>query len=191
MSDITNNKKVDTQINLGSQEGDINIGSKSRMSSRYKQLKKEVADNTKYDGTFDDLKYYLTNQDSIGLEKKLEDGNFSDKEILRASRRKQRFHMKLTKTEFYESANWINTQLFAKIITDFENHVERPLIDKKATKDEILDAVLEHVVNPVIDLMNTEGADDLVMNYTTEDIYGMVYYLTGKCHINWKDYDSI
>ena len=24
-----------------------------------------------------------------------------------------------------------------------------------------------------------------------KDIFGMVYYLTGQCHLNWKNYDSI
>lgn len=191
MKEINNNDQIGTQINLENQEGDINIGSKSRMSKRYSKLNKEVEGDIKYDGSFDDLKFYLTKQDSIGLEQKLLDGCFTNKEILRASRRKESFHMKLTKSQYFESANWINTQLFAKIITDFENHVERPLIDKGADKDEILDAVLAKIVTPILELINNEGADDLVMNYTPEDIYGMIYFLTGKCHINWKDYDSI
>lgn len=74
---------------------------------------------------------------------------------------------------------------------DFETYIEKPLINKGASKDEIFMAVLEKVVNPVLDLINIEGENDDVLNYTLEDVFGMVYYLTGKCHINWKNYDSI
>ena len=48
--------------------------------------------------------------------------------------------------------------------------------------------VYEKVVLPIIDEINANGSCDRQLCYNEDDIYGMLYYLTGKCHINWKDY---
>lgn len=37
--------------------------------------------------------------------------------------------------------------------------------------------------------LNENGAADACLCYNEDDIYGMLYYLTGNCHINWTDYD--
>ena len=73
---------------------------------------------------------------------------------------------------------------------DFEAFV-LPLINKGVSKDEIFKEVVIKVVQPVLDLINVEGECDEVLNYNADDIFGMVYYLTGQCHLNWKDYDSL
>lgn len=73
---------------------------------------------------------------------------------------------------------------------DFEAFVS-PLINIGSTKTEILKEVVIKVVQPVIDLINLEGEDDEFLNYNADDIFGMIYYLTGQCHINWKNYDII
>jgi hypothetical protein len=137
------------------------------------------------------LKHYLTKLDGIDMPTKLRDGGFSENEIIKATRRKEKYAKKLEKNLFFESAQWIDSQLFAKIMIEFEIHIENPLIKNGANKDDILIAVVEKVINPVLDLINIEGENDDVLNYSLEDVFGMVYYLTGKCHINWKDYDSI
>ena len=46
-------------------------------------------------------------------------------------------------------------------------------------------------LNNFFDLINKDGEFDDYLNYNINDIYGMVYFLTGKCHLNWKEYDNI
>lgn len=66
-----------------------------------------------------------------------------------------------------------------------------PLINNGKSKDEILKEVVLNVIQPVLELINIEGENDEVLNYDADDIFGMVYYLTGQCHLNWKNYDNI
>lgn len=189
--EVNNEKEIRNQLNAANIDGNVYFAQKTRFSKRFEKLNNEVATNEKYEGIMDSLKYYLTKLDGIDMPTKLQDGGFNENEIIKASRRKEKFAKRLEKNLFFESAQWIDSQLFAKILIDFEVYVEIPLINKGAGKDEIFQAVVEKVIYPVLELINIEGENDEVLNYTIDDIFGMVYYLTGKCHINWKDYDSI
>lgn len=189
--EVNNGKDVHAQLNAANIEGDVYFGRKTRFSKRFEKLNNEVASNEKYEGIMESLKHYLTKLDGVDMPTKLQDGGFTESEIIKASRRKEKFAKRLEKNLFFESAQWIDSQIFAKIMINFETYVEIPLINNGASKDEILKAVVEKVINPVLELINIEGENDEILNYTIEDIFGMVYYLTGKCHINWKNYDSI
>lgn len=188
---INNNGLVEKQLIIKENNGPIVLTNKTRFSKRFDKLNEEVASDEKYEGVMDSLKHYLTKLDGIDMPTKLQDGGFSESEIIKATRRKEKYAKKLEKNLFFESAQWIDSQLFAKIMIDFETYIEKPLINKGANKDDVLVAVVEKVIKPVLDLINIEGENDDVLNYSIEDVFGMVYYLTGKCHINWKDYDSI
>lgn len=121
---------------------------------------------------------------------KLRDGGFHFREIMTATRKKEKYAKKAERFKFFESAQWIDCQLFAKILDEYNVHV-MPLIIQGANQHQIMTVVSEKVVNPVLELINVEGEKDEVLNYDAEDIYGMIYYLTGQCHINWKNYDNI
>ena len=136
------------------------------------------------------LKYYLTRLDGIDATTKLEDGGFKEAEVIEAIKKKEKFAKRLELNKFYESAQWIDSQLFAKIKMNFETYV-LPLIYDNSSKHEIMREVVSKVVEPVLDLINLEGENDEVLNYNADDIFGMIYYLTGQCHLNWKNYDSV
>lgn len=187
---ITNEGNIDKQLVVQDNSGPIYLQSRSRLSVRFEKLKEEVTSNEKYEGVMEALKYYLTKLDGVEVEIKLSDGGLTEREILRALRRKEKYAKQLELNRFYESAQVIDSEIFAKIIIDFETHIE-PLINNGASKDEIFKSVLEKVITPTLNLINVEGEHDTYLNYSTEDIYGMIYFLTGKCHINWKNYDSI
>ena len=189
--DIKNEKEVQTQLNVGSLEGSVYLAGKTRFSKRFEKLNQEVTNDERYEGVMESLKLYLTKLDGIDMPTKLLDGGFTEPEIIKATRRKEKYAKRLEKNLFFESAQWIDSQLFAKIIINFETYVEKPFINNGANKDIVLRVVVEKVITPVIDLINIEGEKDEVLNYTLEDIFGMVYYLTGMCHINWKNYDSL
>jgi hypothetical protein len=188
--EIKNQSEVGAQVNIGDNKGDIFLGQKSRLYKRFEKLNQEVASNSRYEGVREDLERYITKMDGIGMSKKLTDGGFSSNEILKAAKRKQQYAKKAEKNRFYESAQWIDSQLFALIIMNFETHVES-LFESGASKDLIMKALFENVIDPVLQLINREGEMDEVLNYNAEDVFGMVYYLTGMCHLNWKKYDIL
>lgn len=188
---VHNYGNVDKQVNIDKNEGSIILTNKTRFSKRFEKLNEEVLNDERYEGVMDSLKKYLTKLDGISMPEKLEDGGFTEKEILKATIRKDKYAKQLEKNKFYESSQWIDSQLFAKIMIEFETHAELPLINNGADKNQILHTVVEKVIKPILDLINIEGENDTFLNYTLEDVFGMVYYLTGKCHINWKNYDSI
>ncbi|RJP61628.1 MAG: hypothetical protein C4539_19760 [Ignavibacteriales bacterium] len=187
---IDNKGTVDTQLNVANAEN-VYLAKKTRFAKRFEKLNQEVASDDRYEGVMESLKHYLTKLDGVDMPTKLQDGGFTDNEIIKATRRKEKYAKRLEKNLFFESAQWIDSQIFAKIMIDFETYVEKPLINKGANKDIILQAVVEKVINPILDIINIEGEYDKVLNYTLEDVFGMVYYLTGMCHINWKNYDNI
>lgn len=188
--EIKNEREVQSQLNAGNVEGSIYFSRKSRWAKRFEKLNQEVKSDQRYEGTMEALKYYLTKQDGIDAETKLMDGGFSEKEIINAIKSKEKYAKRLQKNRFFESAQWIDSQLFAKIKMDFDAFVI-PLVNSKTPKDEIMQNLVKNVIQPVLDLINTEGEDDEYLNYNADDIFGMVYYLTGQCHLNWTDYDNI
>ncbi len=187
---VNNEGEIQSQLNAANVEGNIYFVKKTRFARRFEKLNQEVKNDERYEGTMESLKYYLTKLDGISAEKKLYDGGFTENEVISAIRRKERYAKRLQLNRFFESAQWIDSQLFARIKMDFEAFVV-PLIDNGSSKREILREVVVKVVQPVLDLINIEGEEDEVLNYNADDIFGMIYYLTGQCHINWKNYDSI
>ncbi len=188
--EVNNTGEIQSQLNAANIEGNVYLSKKTRFAKRFEKLNKEVVSDKRYEGIMESLKYYLTSRDGIDMPTKLQDGGFKESEIIEATRKKEKYAKRLELNKFYESAQWIDSQLFGKIKMDFEAFV-LPLVNVGATKDEILKEVVLKVVQPVLDLINIEGENDEVLNYNADDIFGMVYYLTGQCHLNWKNYDSI
>lgn len=182
--------QIQNQLNIASNQAPIYLTKQTRFSKRFEKLNKEFANDIRYEGVLQSLKFYLTSRDGIDMPTKLRDGGFSESEILEAKRKKQKYAQKLELNTFYESAQWIDNQLFIKIKMNFEAYI-LPLINKNVCKDDILKEVVRCVVEPVLDLINIEGENDEVLDYDAEDIFGMIYYLTGQCHLNWVNYDSL
>lgn len=187
---IENNSPINKQVNIAENYGPISFANTSKLSRRFEMLKNEVSQDIRYDGVIDALEYYLTNLDGVDMPTKLRHGGYSEKDINLATIRKEKYWKKSEKNKNYESAQRIDNELFAKILILFEADVE-PLINDGATRDSIYKAVVNQVVEPVLHLINSNGEHDDVLNYDAVDILGMIYFLTGKCHINWKNYDNL
>lgn len=187
---INNSAPIDKQVNVAQLNGNIDFSNISRLSQRFKRLKEEVDKDIRLSDFMEDFKNYNTKLDGKSMPDKLSDGGFSNLEILRATKRKHMYSKKLEKNKLYETAQLIDMELFSLISLYFETYIE-PLIETGNGKAVIKQAVLEKIVQPIIDLINQDGKDDTFMNYTTEEIYGMIFFLTGKCHLNWAVYDSI
>jgi hypothetical protein len=184
---ITNSAAVEKQVNVNQLNGNIDFSQISRLGQKFKKLKEEIEKEVVLSDFIDDFKRYNTKLDGKSMPDKLADGGFSEIEIIRATKRKHMYSKKLEKNKLYETAQLIDMELFSLINLYFETYIE-PLIESSAGKIAIKQAVMEKIVQPIFDLINQDGRDDTFLNYTVEEIYGMIFFLTGKCHLNWAVY---
>lgn len=162
----------------------------TRMGAYFRLLHQEIEDRTTRK-IIDDLLYYTTKLDGTkGMEEKLKDGGFSENFIRAALRKKEQYAKKALQFDCYPSAQEINLLIFADIINAFTVYIE-PMIKREEPVDAVMACIHEKVVTPVMAKINENGAEDRDLHYTTDHIYGMIYYLTGMCHLNWKDYDNV
>lgn len=162
----------------------------SRLASYFRGLHQEIAKKITRE-VIDELLEYKTQLDGTkGLEGKLTDGGFSTGAIEDAMRKKEKYAKKAAKFECYPSAQEINLLLFADINSRFERYIF-PLIKAETDMDLVMQRIHEMIVDYEMNFINENGADDADLRYTSDHIYGMLYYLTGMCHINWVDYDNL
>lgn len=167
-----------------------NNGGPTRMSSYFRQLHEEVKNKTTRDIIQELLEYKTKLDGTKGMEEKLKDGGFSESFIQVALRKKEQYAKKAMQFDCYPSAQEINLLIFIDIMDLFTIYVE-PLIKRCEPVETVMQCIHEKVVNPIMDKINVNGAEDQDLRYTPNHIYGMIYYLTGMCHINWKDYDNV
>ena len=159
-----------------------------RLISCFRELQEEVKNDDRLQKKLEDIKRYRTRLPrTIGLKAKLQDGGFSKDAIDKACRQKQYYAKKSTKYQYYEGAQKIDSYLFAIVSSRFDTYV-MPLIVKQSPLDVIKKVVYEQVIMPVVDKLAFNGEKDTELRYNIDDIFGMLYYLTGNCHINWKEY---
>lgn len=188
---VQNQGDVEKQANVGTNNGTIVIGSNiTRLAARFQRLHEEIGKHVKGE-VLDDLLYYNTVLDgSKGFEVKMADGGFSPSFIERARIQKEMYAKKAQRFSDYPSAQQINLDFFAKIKTEFDLNIYPLIVDGLDTVT-IMKEIHNVIVKPIMDLLNAEGAYDEDLQYTEDHIYGMIYYLTGMCHLNWKDYDNV
>ena len=161
----------------------------TKLAKLFRKLKNEVDQDDRLYGICEELNRYLTDKDTIGLEKKLKDGGFDEDFILEAAEQKEYFSKKLYRYYEFESAQFIYVDLLALMKTNFQDYI-KPLIDNNSDKSVIRIEVREKVINPIIELLRYDSTDDTTINLNAEEVKGMIYYLTGRCHIKWAN-DSI
>lgn len=188
---VRNDSTVCTQANVQYNNGTVNIGnSRSRLSATFERLEKEILANTTKE-VIDDLLMYTTKLDGTkGLEEKLQDGGFKKSFIQKATLQKEMYAKKATKYECYPAAQEIILSLFARIKNEFDVRIY-PMITRVADVSSIMQEVHNQIVSPILQMIEANGAEDQSLYFNMDHIYGMIYYLTGMCHLNWKDYDNI
>lgn len=167
-----------------------NSNGSTRMSFYFQRLLEEIRGNVKEE-VIDDLLYYTTRLDGTkGMEEKLMDGGFRPNKIEEAKRFKELYAKKATRFDCYPAAQQINLNLFSRIKNEFDTNIY-PLIEKGESLTIMMQQIRERIVLPIMTLIENAGANDSCLQYTEDHIYGMIYYLTGMCHLNWKDYDNL
>lgn len=170
--------------NKETKETHIHQTNKTRLASLFEKLNSECENNEKIIGWIDDLYRYTVQRDVIGLEQKLLEGNRKDL-IDDAIWLKEEYYKKLTKYQLYQSAQKIQAHLMASILERFRNKIY-PLIISEADEVTIGAAISNEIVNPLVALIEQEGLEDNILGFSATDIEGMIYYLTGRCHIKWN-----
>lgn len=180
-----------SQIFLGDTKNEQYFQSNpTRFDFYFRHLREEIESHTTRE-VIDDLLEYKTRLDGTkGLEEKLTDGGFDCSDIKWALRKKEQYAKKATRYECYPSAQEINLLLFADIKTKFDRYIQ-PLIKSGETVTVVMQQTHERIVEPLMRMINENGEHDEDLRYTSDHIYGMIYYLTGLCHLNWKDYDHV
>lgn len=162
----------------------------TRMSTYFQDLLDEIRGEIK-DEVIEELLWYTTKMDGTkDMEEKLTDGGFRQRTIQEAKRYKQMYAKKAMQYDCYPSAQKIILFLFARIKHTFDTSV-MPLIEQQQPLSTVMLTVREMIVSPIMELIEANGAHDRHLNFTEDHIYGMIYYLTGMCHLNWKDYDNL
>lgn len=153
------------------------------LKNLYEKFNKEKDADIGFKEICEELNYYVSQNDEdeniIGLENKLIAGN--RKFLLKyAKEAKERFHKKLMKVcQYSDIAQDINVHILAKVKTSFIVEVYSFIIQGQ-TQEKINLLIRERVIEPV---MKELGIN--IFKYTEEDIMGMVFFLTGNCHIKW------
>ncbi len=127
------------------------------------------------------LKHYqnLVNpDDQRDLKRKLADAGRSD-EIFEAEDLKEKFAKILAKNNLSENAQEAYVHILSMIKTDYEGKV-KPLIKMNAPINEIDPKVLE-IINEMYSILSRPP-----FKYDKRQIKGMLYFLTGNCHIDWR-----
>ena len=168
----------------GSQAGrDVNIhGPDPRTTMRMltQRFREELQDEA-FREVIDSLQYYLdpsAPEGSFDLERKLSAAQ-REANLSEATALKELFAKKLARHQLSPVAQEIFAWVLGHMQILFQVHV-RPMIATGETPDVIDKVVLERVIEPAVVALEDNV---LILNY--QELRGMLYYLTGNCHIEW------
>jgi hypothetical protein len=169
--------------------GDVVQGDKYVGASALLPLEKAIAaiqasivDNPEMEEVIEELAEYTTNRpdrEIIGVEKKLENGGREDL-VENAVYLKNKFERYLAKKQLSFVEQHVYAHVLAMIDTIFSQKI-RPLILDGRPKVEVDAAVHEKIIEPVY--QSVVGFNSSV---TSNLVVGMLYFLTGKCHLIWE-----
>ena len=162
--------------------GRVTFGGKSQLELLYEKLEKERKNDTVFSEIIDELLHYrqqVKDEKVIGLEQKLKNGNRL-KYLEFAEKTKEIFVKKLLKNEHSETAQAIYAFILAKIYSGFSTYVYPKIMEGQP--DEIINQHISNfIIQPLEDLLGVN-----LLRIYEDEIYGMIYFLTGNCHIKWE-----
>lgn len=152
------------------------------LNNLYERFEKEKKENPEFQEICDELDYFnsILEGDVIGLDEKLKQGG-REKILFYALDVKDKFHKKLMQTSQYSLiAQDINVYILSKVRSSFMREIYF-LICNNAPDEKINLMITERIIKPV--------QEDLGLNlfkYNEDDIMGMIFFLTGNCHLKWN-----
>ncbi|NAO55362.1 ABC-three component system protein [Pseudomonas syringae] len=119
------------------------------------------------------------NRPIIGLKQKLLNGDREDL-VEEAIEHKDRFAKIVARAQFSPRRQYIYFYILQKIKAGFDGQV-RPLIKAGALPENIDQSIYHNIVNSIFSEVNSVD-----ISIDQHLIYGMLYFLTGKCHLVWE-----
>lgn len=155
----------------------------SALSRLYRKLKVEAEGDqtlTEYISQLQIFTRTVQNESVIGLDGKLAAANRQD-ELDMAMAMKEMIYGELRKNMFSRTFQTIYATLMGKIHEEFQTWI-KPKILQGASREEIDQLVHMQIVKPLVaELEQCPEYDDAA----TATIRGMIYFLTGNCHLSW------
>ncbi|MGM0542591.1 MAG: ABC-three component system protein [Pseudomonadota bacterium] len=163
--------------------GDNNFVSLTHLETAIEQIKKACRGDEKLVDLIEDLTELITkhpDREIVGLEKKLENGGRNDL-FKRARRLKNKFSRRVAKNQMSIAEQQIYIQILSAINTTWYSSINPKIIDG-ATNDEIDKLIYEEIIKPI-----HQAIVRFDTTVTSETVNGMLYFLTGKCHLVWGE----
>lgn len=164
-------------VNNFSFNRNIRIG---KIKELFALFQHEKDNNIQFTEVIEELEHFSTPkiENVVGVEEKLRVANrqhFTEY----ALEVKELYSKKLLRHQLYESAQKINVFLLALVRNYYMAQVY-PLIISGADEITIGNALQLHLIDPLL-----QQLDGDTLGFTADDISGMLYFLTGNCHIKW------
>lgn len=157
------------------------VGSASPMTKLSIAFMEEVKKNEMFNSVLPELEHYMSNVDVgdiIGLEEKLRLAS-RDSEIAEAIRQKEIVAKRLHRHSTSRAAQRIYIHVLGMLLSRFRAFV-KPKIENNGSVEEINQEIIVSVIEPTIGIL-----EENVLDIYWDDIWGMIFYLTGNCHIKW------
>lgn len=156
---------------------------KSKLGLLYEKLSSEKETDKSLSGFISKLEVFtrvVDDEEVQGLENKLSVAG-RQSEIAMASAQKEHVFKNLMANKHSPTYQEIYAMLMGRIYGQFKSAVS-PMIESGSDKGSVNSAVNEHVVEPLKEEIDNCGA---IADVDEFDIWGMIYFLTGNCHIKW------
>ena len=152
-----------------------------RLFKRMKEEAKEDQTLCEYIGELEVFTRTVADEEIVGLDSKLTAAGRTD-QIDMALAMKEMVFSQLRQNVFSPTFQQIYATLLGKVFEEFETWV-KPAILAGATRQDIDELVNGKVVRPIMSEVDQCGDYHGV---ATQTIRGMIYFLTGNCHIRWN-----
>lgn len=130
------------------------------------------------------MHYVDSPEDDVrGLEDKLRSALRDRNYIEEAKKYKELFAKRFIKRDLSPSAQKIFAYLLGKIKQSFRHKII-PSIKNGIDHNTIEEMIFSDVIEPIY-----EGLEENVLDITWDEFIGMLYFLTGNCHLRW-DWDQ-
>ncbi len=170
-------------------DGDLVIGDKNQylpsVSALEKAIQKIVAsaeENPEICEIIEELNEYISDNPDrpiIGVEKKLTNGDRADL-IEKAVAHKNKFERIIAKRQLSTIEQKVFLHILANIDTNFNQYI-RPMIIEGRPKSDIDAVIHEKIIDPIYNAIV-----DFDHSITIAHVSGMLYFLTGRCHLVWE-----
>ena len=158
----------------------INLPTPSQIDKHNENYKNEIANNKITTEINSRLNHYSSNVDNLrDLRTKLTEAGF-EYLIDEALELKQDVTKLIIKHQNYKSAQKIITIMLSNVESIFNAKI-KPKLSEASQMHEIKCIFLEELENELQDKLGEN-----VLDIYNKELQGMTYFLTGNCHIEWK-----